>query len=206
MQNKKHLVGRSIGVVVAVIIMGFALSWLVLVDMGTDPATAFNLAVSEKIGMSIGNWQAIWNCVMFIPVILFGRKNIGLGTIANMFLVGYSLQFFSWLWSVLLPAGLFDSMWVRLIVLFPALFVFIVSAAVYMDVQMGTSPYDSLAFMLAQKFSKFPLRAVRITYDMLFVVMALLVSRKFGLVTLLMALLLGPAIEWVGKKLSRFLE
>ena len=156
--------------------------------------------------MSIGNWQAIWNCVMFIPVILFGRKNIGLGTIANMFLVGYSLQFFSWLWSVLLPAGLFDSMWVRLIVLFPALFVFIVSAAVYMDVQMGTSPYDSLAFMLAQKFNKFPLRAVRITYDMLFVVMALLVSRKFGLVTLLMALLLGPAIEWVGKKLSRFLE
>ncbi len=40
--QKEHFVKRLITVIVAVIVMGFALSWLVLVDMGTDPCTLMN--------------------------------------------------------------------------------------------------------------------------------------------------------------------
>lgn len=52
-----------------------------------------NLAISDKLGMAIGDWQALMNIVLLIFVIIFGGRNLGFGTLANMFLVGYSLQF-----------------------------------------------------------------------------------------------------------------
>ena len=106
MYQKKNFGVRLTAVILSVIVMGFALSLLVLVDLGTDPCTSMNLAISEKIGMGIGNWQALLNTIIFVFVILLGRENIGFGTLANMFLVGYSLQFFSWVWDKILPAGL----------------------------------------------------------------------------------------------------
>lgn len=93
--QKEHFVKRLITVIVAVIVMGFALSWLVLVDMGTDPCTLMNLTISSRLGISLGNWQALFNSILFIIVIWKGREHIGFGTLANMFLVGYSLDFFS---------------------------------------------------------------------------------------------------------------
>ena len=133
MYQKKNFGLRLTAVTLAVIVMGFSLSLLVLVDLGTDPCTSMNLAISEKLGMGIGNWQALLNTVIFIFVIFLGRENIGFGTLANMFLVGYSLQFFSWVWEKTLPVGLFDSMAVRILVLIPALAIFVVAAAEDME-------------------------------------------------------------------------
>ena len=84
MYQKKNFGLRLTAVTLAVIVMGFSLSLLVLVDLGTDPCTSMNLAISEKLGMGIGNWQALLNTVIFIFVIFLGRENIGFGTLANI--------------------------------------------------------------------------------------------------------------------------
>ena len=105
--QKKHFWTRLILVIAAVILMGFALSWLLLVDLGTDPCTLLNQTISTRLGISIGNWQALFNTVLLIFVIIFGGRNLGFGTLANMFLVGYSIDFFSWIWAKVLPADLF---------------------------------------------------------------------------------------------------
>ena len=64
MYQKKNFGVRLTAVILSVIVMGFALSLLVLVDLGTDPCTSMNLAISEKIGMGIGNWQALLNTII----------------------------------------------------------------------------------------------------------------------------------------------
>lgn len=204
MYQKTNFVPRLIAVIVAVIIMGFSLSWLVLVDMGTDPCTSLNLAVSSRLHMSLGNWQALFNSFLFIFVIIFGKEHIGFGTIANMFLVGYSLDFFSWIWSQILPEGLFDSMVVRIIVLILALTVFVFSAAVYMDMKLGTSPYDAISFIIASRQKAVPFKLVRIIYDVVVIIAAWLLGSKIGAVTILMGFTLGPVIGYVGGLLSGF--
>ena len=95
MYQKKNFGVRLTAVILSVIVMGFALSLLVLVDLGTDPCTSMNLAISEKIGMGIGNWQALLNTIIFVFVILLGRENIGFGTLANIhcsFFPGYGIR------------------------------------------------------------------------------------------------------------------
>ena len=75
--QKKHFWTRLILVIAAVILMGFALSWLLLVDLGTDPCTLLNQTISTRLGISIGNWQALFNTVLLIFVIIFGGRNLG---------------------------------------------------------------------------------------------------------------------------------
>ena len=70
MYRRKNFVPRLLLVLFAVILMGFCLSWLVLCDMGTDPCTMMNLAMSDKLGMAIGDWQALMNIVLLIFVII----------------------------------------------------------------------------------------------------------------------------------------
>lgn len=206
MYQKTHFTKRLIAVILSVIVMGFALSWLVLVDLGTDPCTSMNLAIAHKLGMSIGNWQALFNSFLFIFVILWCRENIGFGTLANMFLVGYSLDFFSWLWGKVLPEGAFSSMAVRIGVLFPALLLFVLSAAVYMDVELGTAPYDAIPFLVSKKLPNVPFRVIRMAFDFTVIVLSLIFGGKVGIVTILMALTLGPVIAWAGKHMERFLR
>jgi len=207
MYQKKNFWGRLVAVILAVITMGFSLSWLVLVDMGTDPCTSMNLAISAKLGMSIGNWQALFNSVLFVFVIFLGRENIGFGTLANMFLVGYSLDFFSWLWAKFgIPAYFEASFLLRALVLLPALIVFIFAASVYMDVELGTSPYDAISFIVAKYLPKVPFRFVRIVYDILVIIIAWIFGAKIGIVTILMGFTLGPVITFVSNKISRFIK
>ena len=94
--------------------MGFAISWLVPCRFGVDGFTALNLTISKKTGLSFGTWQAVLNCILFLIVIIVGRQYIGLGTVANMLLVGYTCDFFSWVWDMVLPPDFFDSfLWNR---------------------------------------------------------------------------------------------
>ena len=48
----------------------------------------------------------------------------------------------------------------------PALFIFIIAASAYMGASLGTSPYDAISYILADKIKKVPFRVVRICYDL----------------------------------------
>ena len=201
--EKKHFWPRLFVTVAAVIMMGFCLSWLLLVDMGTDPCTVMNNSIAKTIGWSLGNWQATLNIILLIIVVIFGGRNLGFGTLANMFLVGYSIDFFSWVWSMVLPAGLFDSMPVRIVVLVPALVVFVFAVAVYVDMNMGTSPYDAMPLIIAKRLPKVPFKVVRMVFDAVVTAIGILFGGTLGIVTVLMILTLGPVIEGVSKLISR---
>lgn len=201
--EKKHFWPRLVITVMAVIIMGFCLSWLLLVDLGTDPCTVMNNSIAKTIGWSLGNWQATLNIILLIIVVIFGGRNLGFGTLANMFLVGYSIDFFSWIWAKIVPEGLFDSTVVKIVVLVPAIVVFVFAVAVYMDMNMGTAPYDALSIIISKRLPKVPFKVVRIIFDAIVTMIGILFGGTLGIVTVLMVLALGPVIEWVSKLISR---
>ena len=203
--DKKDLRKRLIGVLAGVLFMGFGISWLVPCNFGTDGFTALNLAIADKLGWTFGNWQAAENVVMFIIVLWLDRKLIGIGTLANMILVGYFCDFCSWIWRMLLPANFFEPMWIRIVVAIPALLIFVLGAALYMVMELGTSPYDALPFIIHKRLGKFSFRTVRMTYDLTVIVLGYIAGVPFAIATLMMAFLLGPSVEYVGKKIKSLL-
>jgi uncharacterized membrane protein YczE len=198
---KEHIVRKIAAVLIAVITMGFTLSLLVRVNMGTDPCTSLNLGVSNLLGLSLGNWQVIFNFILLLFVIRFDYTKIGIGTLANMILVGYALDFFSWVWNQVLPQDAFHSMPIRIVVLIPALTIFILAAAVYMAVGLGTAPYDAIPFIIANSQRKIPFRVVRICWDVTAATIGYLLGSTLGVITVLMAFALGPVIAAVQKRI-----
>ncbi len=202
--DRDHLAIRIPLVFVALAMMAFSLSWLELVQFGTDPFTTFNFGLAAKLGLSIGNTEAIFNTILFIIVIAAGAEDFGWGTLGNMILIGYMLQFFSWCWAKLLPENYFtENFAMRVVVMIIALIIFVFAAATYMDGGLGVSPYAALPFILQRKLKKFPMRAVRIVYDLTVFGLSILLGRPFFIATFLMCFLLGPVIEWVGKVLKK---
>ena len=187
----------------AVFGMGFFLSFLMLCGLGTDPCSFMNKAISIKIGMLFGTWQLIINAVMLIIVIFWDRSSLGFGTVFNMVLVGYYVDFFDWVWSKTIPSHIFTDNITRWPVFLGALLCFIISAAVYINSDMGVAPYDALPKIITQKvgdrFPKFPKMLVRMGWDFAAILVGILAGGTPVVGILLMAIFLGPAISLVGK-------
>ena len=187
----------------AVLGMGFFLSFLMLCGLGTDPCSFMNKAISLRIGMLFGTWQLIINSVMLVIVILWDRSSLGFGTLFNMVLVGYYVDFFDWVWSKTIPDHIFTDSITRWPVFLVALLCFIISAAVYINSDMGVAPYDALPKIITQKvserFPKFPKMLIRMAWDFSAILVGILAGGIPVVGIILMAIFLGPAISLVGR-------
>ena len=187
----------------AVLGMGFFLSFLMLCGLGTDPCSFMNKSISLKIGMLFGTCQLIMNAVMLLIVVLWDRSSLGFGTIFNMVLVGYYVDFFDWVWSKTIPSQIFTDPVTKWLVFLIALLCFIISAAVYINSDMGVAPYDALPKIITEKvavrFPMFPKMLVRMAWDFSAILVGVLVGGVPVIGIILMAVFLGPAISFVGK-------
>lgn len=192
--GKKEFALRSLFVILSIIVMGLGLSILIIVEMGTDPFSCMGLGISRSLSISYGNTALLMNGTLFIVVILKGRRYIGVGTIANMVLIGYAADFFGYLFRKTPMIEWVDTFYLRIIIMIIGLIIFTLSAAMYMSLEMGTSPYDAVPFLIADKLKKIPFRIIRMTWDFTAIVIGYLLGSTVGVVTIGMALLLGPLV------------
>lgn len=90
---------RFFMMIFSILLMGFGISLFSYSDMGVDPFTSMNMAISGKIGISFGFYQMCINCVILIAIAFLGRHLIGFGTVVNMVGVGYICEFFTSLYD-----------------------------------------------------------------------------------------------------------
>ena len=194
---------RFVIMMTGVFFMGFWLSFLIRVNLGTDPCSFMNLTVARKLGILFGTWQLILNTTLFVLVILFGREHIGLGTIANMVLIGYVADFFGWIWDNNIPSAFFANLPTRVITFIIAFSMFVLSASFYMNANMGVAPYDAIPLMVKKYIlKKAPFAIIRICFDYTAILIGVLCGGRPNIGIILMALFLGPVITTVGKFLN----
>jgi uncharacterized membrane protein YczE len=196
---------------VAVFIMGVGVAVLKITGLGPDPCSALHYAMAEVTGLSFGTYQLCINAVLFLFLLFRDRSLFGPGTFGNMILVGYSADFTSWIISLIFGRDFkIESLPVAIAVMVPALAIFVVAAAVYMNSDTGTSPYDAFSFHIHKTLEKktgkkIAFKLVRISYDLAVTVLAVIVclaakiDMTVGAVTVIMVFALGPVIDLVGK-------
>ena len=175
------------------ILCGFSVGMFQFADFGIDP---FNLGVMGVWSLlqwfDYGTFYMIV-CLMLLLVDFFmlDRKKLGLGTVANMFLVGYVIEFSYWLWNRLFAGG---TVVLRVVFLLAALVLLCFSSALYYAADMGVSPYDAIPLTISE-WMKVRFKIVRVTADCFWVVVGLIGGQRVGIATLLIAFCLGPFIE-----------
>ena len=193
---------RMIMMLCGIMAQGLGLSLLRAINLGTDPCSCLTQGVTNFVPLSFGTCQLLCHLVTFVFVIRYDLSMIGFGTIGNMCFLGYISDFFQWIWSLLLPTGFFEVVLNRYILLLPSLAVFLLGAAAYMCVGLGSSPYDALPFIISGHVKRFPFKIVRMLWDISFMAAGFVLGGDVGIVTILVAFFLGPIITGVQKKLE----
>lgn len=199
----------------AVLLMGVFVSILVEVGWGTDPASFMNLNIQKVLGLSLGPTEVITYGIMFIFVIFFGAQMIGFGTLANMILIGFVVDFCRWVWANIGLADFISNggFGIKLAFFAGALFFFVIVAAIYMNAEMGVAPYDALPVIIGNALPKVPFFIIRQLFDF----SAVAIGVIFGVFlspegmqgscigSIAMSIALGPVISLVNKPLKKIL-
>lgn len=201
-----HMARRIPVLIVSVVLMGMCVAFFEKLAVGTDPCTVFNLSVAQNVlGWSnLGTWQLIFN-VLLLAVILLMREGrfIGLGSLANMVLVGYSRDFFKPIVEMLLP-GETHALLVRGSVFVPTMLLFLVAVAFYTVVELGTAPYDAISQIIASRIPQVPFSVIRIVFDIVVTVIGYLLGGQIGIFTVAACFFLGPVISAIAAKFRPF--
>lgn len=205
---KKNYCIRAVQMVISVLVMGAAVSFLLMTSWGTDPWTTVNNGLSMRTGISFGTCQLTTNIILLIVVFFRERSLLGLGTFVNMILVGYSADFTTWMVEKLFGTLQFNGGLSKIIVIVPALIVFVLAAGIYMNSDLGTAPYDAFSILIHNRLCRITgksikFRVVRMIYDGVISLIGFLIGGKAGVVTLGIILTLGPAVDFVGYLLKK---
>ena len=188
----------------AVTLMGFGVAMFNLLGFGADPCTVMNMGLSRVLGIPFGTLQLLVNCLLILIVIRYDAGRIGLGTLANMVLVGYVAQFCM---AVIdrIPALSALTLTARLVIFVPTLLLFLVAASTYMCVDMGVAPYDAIPQIISARMH-WPFRLVRMAWDFVMMLGGYLLGSVVGLVTIGITLFLGPLVAWMAGYVRRFFD
>ncbi len=197
---KPKMKTRVMMIVVAHIVMGLGVALLKIVGLGTDPYSAMMLGLTNHTPLDYGTFCLIGNCVFFVIEILFGRKYIGIGTIANWFLLGYLVMFWSWVFDlvgIVCPT----SFVLRVIICVVAIFILGFSLSFYQSADVGSSPYDCLPLIMVDRLHM-PFFAARVALDAASLLVCFLAHGVLGLGTVLVMLFLGPIAGFINTHFS----
>lgn len=197
---RDFLVG-SLMSILGVTLLSFGSALSQAMNMGLDPFTALNEGASEALGFSLGNYQLVVNIIILVILFMMKRSILGWGTIYNMVLVGYQVEFFhGWITDTFAVDSL--SLGVKLIITVIAILIFALGVAIYGDTDMGVSPYDGIAPVIVDR-TGWKYKWVRMAQDIIVVIAAWLVGGPVGISTIVTGFFAGPLIDFFSNKVSQ---
>lgn len=181
-----------------VIQIGFALYGLSIAlslqaNLGTNTWSVFEKALSDISGLTVGTMTVIVAFFVLVFVLLL-KEQVGWGTLGNILSIGPWLDLF----LKIIPS-LEDSHWsLKLAMLLAAVLTQGIASAVYIGVNAGAGPRDSLMLAI-HRTTKLSLRMARGSVEIIVFTIGWLLGGPAGWGTLIFAVLIGPTVQWAFK-------
>jgi len=168
----------------------FALSIDIMVqaNLGTSPWVALEVALVKYLPITLGQ-SVILVSILVIALDIVLSQPLGWGTLANMLSIGLWVdQLLPWVPRA--PANL----WVQVPYLLLSVMVMGFATAVYVGVNAGAGPRDSLMLAVARRL-RVSVRVARAGIEIMVVSLAFFLGGTIGVGTLIFALAIGPAVQ-----------
>ena len=197
----QQMVRRTVIMLIAVMIMGMGVGFFMHAAMGSDPFSTLNLGVSSKLNLSFGVWQAIFNAILLVMIVFVDRSKLGIGTIGNMLLVGFSADIMCGLLANILPPASELGIISRVLLTVLGVLMQLVGCSFYVTCDLGMAPYDCISYIVPER-TKIPFRWWRILIDVICVGTGFACGAAIGIGTLMMAFGTGPLLPIFNKYLA----
>ncbi|MFG6334178.1 MAG: hypothetical protein K1W20_01660 [Lachnospiraceae bacterium] len=187
--------------VVGVLVCGFSVGMFNFSVLGLDPFQVFThgiFAILPKGAPGFGTVYAAINLLMLIVIFMADKSKIGLGTVINIFLLGYVVEYSSLLFERLIPN---PSLPVRFAFLLLGIVVMCFSSALYFTADMGVSTYDAVSLIISEK-RKWKFQFCRISSDLFCTVVGFIFGATVGIGTVVTAFFMGPLIAFFNRTVA----
>jgi len=176
-------------------LFGLSIATMIRSNLGTSPWAVLEVAISKLTGITPGRMSIIVGFVVLLGALAL-REKIGWGTLSNILFIGlWEDMFLSFIPSVESRLILQGAM------LIAAIFMMGFASAIYIGVDAGAGPRDSL--MLAfHRTTGISIRLGRAIIEIIVVAVGWFLGGPLGAGTVIFALLIGPAVQWAFKLLK----
>lgn len=182
-----HMARRIIQLFVGLFLYGAGCALTVEAGLGVDPWTVFAQGISIHTGVGIGwvtNILGFFVLLLWIPL----RQKPGIGTIANILLVGTSMQL------VLDVVPPINGLWAQLAVLLGGIALVAIASGLYIGARFGPGPRDGLMTGMNSRLG-WPIWLCRALVELTVLAAGWLLGGTVGIGTVLFALLIGPLVH-----------
>lgn len=170
-------------------LFGLAIALLIRANLGTSPWVILEVALAQITGLSPGTLSVLTGFVILIGALAL-REQIGWGTLGNILFIGpwedLALYFIP-------PVE--NNIPVQLGMLLSAAVIMGLASAIYIGVDAGAGPRDSL-MLAVKRISGWSLRGARGTIEIFVVLVGWLLGGPIGIGTVIFALVIGPCVQW----------
>ncbi|MCR5453095.1 MAG: hypothetical protein K6F00_10740 [Lachnospiraceae bacterium] len=182
-----------------------------IASFGVDPFQTLMAGLDAMIPIEFGTLYVIVNVVLLTFSLIADRRNIGIATFINLFLLGYITQFAYSIFRKMLPN---PSVPVRVVCMIVGIVVICFGASLYMTANLGVSTYDAISIVMAYKWHWGKFKFIRIGTDLVCVISGCIIfvlagnpiekiPTIAGVGTIITAFFMGPLIDFFNEKFSK---
>lgn len=175
----------------SLMILGIACGLNVAAAQGADPITVFYDGLSNVIRLNVGMTANILNTTLVIIVFFTNRRYIHIGTVIYTFVLGLFIQAGIHIYNLMHIPNVF--IWQVIVSLFGCLLAFI-GLGGFMSIDIGIDPWTAAAVILSKKINK-SFRLVKISLDVITLILGWMMGGTVGIITLFCAIAGGPLIQ-----------
>jgi deazaflavin-dependent oxidoreductase (nitroreductase family) len=170
-------------------LFGLSIAVMIQANLGTGAWAVLEVALSKILHLTPGTLSIIVGFSVLLLALLLGEK-IGWGTIANIIFIGPWEDFFLWLIPVIKDKPL-----IQFGMLLGSILVMGIASAIYIGVDAGAGPRDSLMLAVKRK-TGLSVRLARASIELAVVIVGWVLGGPLGIGTVIVAVLIGPAVQW----------
>jgi len=174
------------------LLYGLALALIVRANLGTSTWLVLEVALANMLKIKIGTMTVIMGFTILI-IALAVREQVGWGTLGNILSIGPWLNLF----LDLIPT-VENKLVLQIGMFLLGVFIQGIASAVYIGVDAGAGPRDSLMLAI-HRITGLSVRLARGSIEIIVVTIGWILGGPVGLGTVAFALLIGPSVQWAFK-------
>jgi len=188
----KTFVRDFIVIQIGFLLYGLAIALIIRAELGTGTWVVLEVALANILGIKIGTMTVYMGFAVLILALAL-REQVGWGTLGNILSIGLWLNLF----LDLIPT-LGDLLLLQIAMFLLGILIQGIATAVYIGVDAGAGPRDSLMLAL-HRTTGVSIRLARGVIEVIVVLIGWLLGGPLGPGTVIFALLIGPSVQWAFK-------
>ncbi len=171
------------------VLYGLSIAFMIQGNLGTGAWGVLEVGLAYLLSVSPGTISVASGFVVLTGALLM-REQIGWGTLANILSIGPWLDFF-----LKYTPSVENNLLLQASMLLAAIVMMGMASAIYIGVNAGAGPRDSLMLGL-KRTTGISVRLARTIIEITVVTVGWLIGGPAGVGTVVIALLIGPAVQW----------